>query len=360
MERRAQLPKASSAGAPAPVRKRRCSLVALCCLALLATGCGGGSAGTASGASGKTFGCGAAQLKVAIILPGPVSDGGYNGAAAAGMKQAEEKYCIKSAISENVSLADNVKVIRGYAADGFDVIIGHGEHNQNPMDQVSRTFPDVKYFVHAGDLDGNESVASSYLASEEAGYLEGLVAAHLTKSKKIGFIGFTPIAIIVRAMNALEKGAQSVDPAIKVDKVFTQSLVDPSVAREAANALLANGDDVLAHINGGPNALEIFKAAEAKGAKAMGWPTDQSKAAPNTVATSILVNYPKLIVAEVGSVVDGTFKGGVTRYGLASGIVGLAPLAEWVPAEAKAAVKAAQAQILSGDLKIEVPGTLEK
>jgi basic membrane protein A len=344
-------------------------LAAASATALLLTACGGGSggadsdtaaAGSRDGESETTYGCGETPLKVAMILPGPVSDGGYNAAAAAGMKQAEEKYCIESAISENVPLADEAKVTQGYAADGFDVIIGHGEHNQNPMDQVSRTFPDVRYFVHAGDLEGNGSVASSYLATEEPGYLEGLVAARLTKTKKIGFIGYTPIAVIVRAMNALEKGAQSVDPSIKVDKVFTNSLVDPSATRQAANALLANGNDVLPHVNGGPNAAEIFKAAQEKGAKAMGWPVDQNKAAPDTVATSITVNYPKLILEEIGSVVDGSFKGGVTRYGIASGVVGIAPLAAWVPAEAKADVEAAMKQIESGELTIDVPGTLDK
>lgn len=345
-------------------------LVAVMMLGLVAGACGGGegagsteddsTTGTGAGASepaeGDTSGEG---MRVALITPGPISDQGYNAAANAGLEMAKEQFGVETAVSENTPIADNAKVIRGYAADGFDIIIGHGEHNQAPMEQVAAEFPDVKYFVHAGDLDGNPSIASSYLAFEEAAYLEGLIAAHLTESNKIGFVGFTPIAVIVRSINALEEAAQTIDPEIEVDHVFTDNLVDPSVAREATNALLANGADVIAHVNGGSNSVDIIRAAAEQGAPAMGFPVDQNQVSPQTVATSLLAKYPLLVVREIESVVNGEFPAGVTEYGIESGVIDIAEIPNWVPDEARQAVMEARDQILSGELTVDVSGSLD-
>lgn len=364
-------------------RRRRGSPAALAViilvLSLLAAACGGGAdqdatqpdddgAGTPAtdedtSTDTATDDGGAAAdeppLRVALITPGPVSDQGYNFAAALGMQMAEEEFGIETAISENVPIAENAQVIRGYAADGFDVIIGHGEHNGQPMLQVAEEFPDVRYFVHAGDVEGHPSIMSAQPRQEDAGYLQGIVAGHLSENGHMGFVAFTPLAAIVRVMNASRLGAETVQPDMEFSHVFTDNLVDPSVTREATNALIGNGADVILHINGGPNSPAIIEAAAEAGVYAMGFPVDQSEVAPDTVATSQLVNYPRLILLEIESVLNDEFQGGqIVEFSLESGVVGIAELADWIPEEARQAVEEARQQIMSGELRIDVPSSL--
>jgi len=334
------------------------SLAGIFAVAVLSAACGGGSDTAAGPASG---GCaeGEAPLRVAMVTPGPLSDGGYNYFAALGLEQAKEKYCIEYSVAENTPIAENAQAIRGFAADGFDVIIGHGEHNGQPMLQVAEEFPNVVYFVHMGDVDSSASVTSSYARFEESAYLQGIAAAYLSENAHIGFVGFAPLAVIGRAMNGSLEGARSINPEFKLSHIFTNSLVDPSIAREATNALIANGADVIMHIVGGPASAAIIEAAKEAGIPAMGFPGDQSGLAPDTVATSMLVRYPLLVVSQIESVINGTAQGGrIVNYGLDTGVMAIVPLADWVPQEAKDAVAAAAEKIISGELVIDVPASL--
>lgn len=346
-----------TAGVSTALLGRR-SLVGIVAVAVLSAACGGG--GEEEAAATGTCAAGQAPLRVAMVTPGPLSDGGYNYFASLGLEQASELYCMEYSIAENTPIAENAQAIRGFAADGFDVIIGHGEHNGQPMLQVAEEFPDVVYFVHMGDVDSSPSVTSSYARFEESAYLQGVAAAYLAEDVHIGFVGFNPLAVIVRAMNGSLEGAKSVNPDARLSHIFTNSLVDPSIAREATNALIANGANVIMHIVGGPASAAIIEAAAEAGIPAMGFPGDQSALGEDTVATSMLVRYPLLVVSQIESVINGDARGGqIVNYGLDTGVMAIVPLADWVPQEAKDAVAAATDRIISGDLVINVPATLD-
>ena len=335
-------------------------LLAVAVVALAACGSGssasGGSAasGSGSGGSGGSIGCEGRHLKVALVLPGPADDHGYNAAAVAGLEAAKKTYCLDTSVTDTVSQSNSFKVVSGYAASGYDVIIGHNEQFQDAMVQAAQRYPKVDYFAHAGDIDGNPHVQSSFLAEQDPAYLMGVLAGHLTKTDKIGFVGYQPLGIVISSMNAFLEGARSVKPDTKLFHIFTTNLTDSSVATQATNTLLGNGADVIAHINGGTNSADILKTAESHHAFAMGFPVDQSAVAPDAVASSLLVNYPQLVQDEIKEVVDGSFKGGLKSFSLSSGIVGLAPPSKIVPQDAVDAVNKAKQDLESGAIKVDV------
>jgi basic membrane protein A and related proteins len=72
-------------------------------------------------------------LHVALVLPGSVTEGTFNSAANTGIQTAKEKYDIDVSVRENTDFAEILEVVRSYARDGYDVVIGHGFQFAEPV-----------------------------------------------------------------------------------------------------------------------------------------------------------------------------------------------------------------------------------
>ena len=92
------------------------------------------------------------ELKVALVLPGPITDGTFSAAAHAGIKEAEKKYKIKVSIQENVSFAQSEAALLRYAREGFDIIIGHGFQFGDPAKKIHKRFPKTWFIVNTAKV----------------------------------------------------------------------------------------------------------------------------------------------------------------------------------------------------------------
>ncbi|WP_191864342.1 BMP family ABC transporter substrate-binding protein, partial [Pseudomonas viridiflava] len=85
-------------------------------------------------------------------------------------------------------------------------------------------YPDVR-FAHCGGLwkAGSDPMnAGSFFGYiDEAQYVNGVVAGHMSKSKKLGFVAAKPVPQVLRNLNAFAMGARSVDPSIVTTVIFT-------------------------------------------------------------------------------------------------------------------------------------------
>ena len=92
------------------------------------------------------------------------------------------------------------------------------------MLKMAEKYPKVR-FAHCGGLwsDGKhpKNTGSYFGYIDECQYLNGVVAGHTSKSKKIGFIAAKPIPQVLRNINASTLGARSVDPKITTQLVIT-------------------------------------------------------------------------------------------------------------------------------------------
>ncbi|NJN97115.1 MAG: BMP family ABC transporter substrate-binding protein, partial [Anaerolineales bacterium] len=124
-------------------------------------------------------------LKVAMLTSGPINDDGWNQTAYEGLK-AVEAAGAEIANTENVAQADQLDLIRSYADQGFNIIIGHGFEYGDALVAAAEEYPEVK-FIQIGGIAANETNILSYLfRTGEGGYAAGILAGLMAKEGKLG------------------------------------------------------------------------------------------------------------------------------------------------------------------------------
>jgi basic membrane protein A len=133
----------------------------------------------------------AATAKVALVLPGSISDGGWNQGAYEGLKALEAKG-FKVAFTENVAQAAIPQVVRGYADDGYDLIVGHGFQFGSLFAEIGPDYPKQKFFATTTAPGGTKIPDNVlYLDSRfaEVSYGAGALAALMSTKKGVGVVG---------------------------------------------------------------------------------------------------------------------------------------------------------------------------
>ena len=292
-------------------------------------------------------------LKVALCVSGPVNDGGFCAAAYAGLVQAEEEYGIESSYSENVAITDIEAIFTDYASQGYDLIIGHGFQFGDPALAVGELFPETK-FVCINATVSAENVASYAMGMQDGTYLMGVLAASMTESGKIGMVAGLEGPSQIKLVEGYKAGARSVNPDIEIFQAYTGSFTDIAKAKEAAEAMVSNGADILSHC-ANQAGMGAIKAAEEAGILATGDSVDQNSVSPDTVMCSTIYNIPKLVFTAIGDVQNGTFKGELYELGMADGIVSIAPyhgFEDKIPQEVKDKIAELEKEITSGAFKV--------
>lgn len=319
----------------------------LLALVLIAAACGGdddeGAATTAAGGGGDE------PVKVAFVYVGPTGDAGWTKKHDEGRKQVEEELgdAVETTFIENVQEgASSEQVFERLARDGNQVIFGTSFGYGDQMLAVAEKYPDV-VFEHATGYKVAENMGTYFGAAEEARYLSGMAAGAMTESNQIGYVAAFPIPEVLRGINAFTLGAQEVNPDAEVRVVWTSTWFDPAVEKEAAESVLNGGADVVAQHQDTPSAGE---AAQAVGARWVGYNDDMSQFAPEAWLTAPTWDWGPYYVDTVQSVIDGTWRSDQYYGDMADGLVNLAPVSEDVPEDVRARIDEAKAQIIDGEL----------
>lgn len=310
---------------------------------------------TAIGEDGKK------PLKVALCVTGAVNDMGWNQSAYEGLKLVEKEFGAEIAYTENIAAADMVSTFTDYAASGYDVVIGHSFQFGDPALEVASQYPDTKFVVIESEVSA-ENVASYVMKCEEGGYLMGMLAASMSKSNKLGFIGPVEGASLIKIMNGYEDGAKEINPNIEVQKAWTGSFTDTALAKESATSMIESGVDIIGHAANASGTGAIDAAKDA-GIYATGDSYDQNTLAPDTILSSAIYNVPELIKTSIQDIVDGKFEGKVKELGMAEGIVEVAPyhnLEEKIPEEVRTLIDEKIKAIKSGEFKVPCDTTVRK
>jgi basic membrane protein A and related proteins len=286
--------------------------------------------------------------RVAFVYVGPVGDLGWSYAHDQG-RLALEEMGVETAYSELVGEGpDAARVLRTYASQGYDLIFATSFGYMDSVIEVAADFPDVK-FEHATGYQTAENVGIYDGRGYQGWYLAGIVAGEMTESNILGYIAPYPIAEVVRNLNAFALGARSVNPNVEVRPIWLFSWFDPPREREAAQALIDAGVDVVARES---DSVEPDKAAEEAGVYAIGYNAISADVAPNAVLTAPIWDWSVIYEKKVSDVVNGTWTNEPIWWGMAEGVLDLAPIADFVPAEVAAEVEAQKAAIIAGEFEI--------
>jgi len=290
-------------------------------------------------------------LKVALLLPGTVTDGTFNAAADKGIKSAAAKFPnIRVTRQENIGLAQTEEALRAYARDGFDVVIGHGFQFAEPASKIHKQFPKTQFIINTAKVAAAPNLASFDNRWGDAGYIAGFVAAMMSKSGVIGHVGAIPVPVIQEYNEGFERGAKRFNPNIRMLSAYVGSFTDVAKGKEITLSLIERGADVVT-ATGNESVIGTLEAAKEKKVLMIGTAFDSAAFAPDTVVTTALINFDVNLEMAIGRVLEGRLEPRNYLLGLNENGIGLAGFGKFdagMPAENKARIRQLIADIRAG------------
>lgn len=232
--------------------------------------------------------------------------------------------------------------------EGCNIIFATSWGYMDTCEALAEEYPDV-YICHGTGYKSNGKNFINYFGRiYQARYLSGIAAGLKTESNKIGYVGAwgTDNGEVTSGCDAFAMGAYSVNPDCEVYIKTTNSWFDPEGERQAAEALIALGCDVISQHCDTPNPQ---LAAEEKGVWGVGYNSDMSKDAPKAVLTSAIWNWDIFYTWAVENVIRGTWTGENYYGGLADGFVGITELSDFCAENTAEEIEKARAKIVSGE-----------
>ena len=286
-------------------RKIALTLAAASCMVLAA--CGDDASKTAQQAQAPAAAGSSAPLKAAWIYPSPAADEGWSKQHDLSRQVIQKKFGdkVQTQFVENVTtMADAERVIRDLASQGNKIIFATSFEFMNPALKVAKEFPDVK-FEHATGYKTAENFNYYNARFYQGRYLAGKLAASMSKDGHLGYVAAVPIPEVLQGINAYTLGAQTVNPNVKVDVVWTNTWYDPGKEADATNTLIGQGCDIITHHT---NSQAVASTAESKGVKVISYNSAMVKAAPTQLIGAVTHHWDEYYAKRIQAVMDGTWK----------------------------------------------------
>ncbi len=198
-------------------------------------------------ATGKPF-------RVAVIMPSAINDLAFSqsmyDALVAVQKDMGGKDKFDFAYSDNMfNVPDAAAALRDYASKGYDLVIAHGSQYGASLADIAPDFPKTAFAwgtaVDTFESKGVKNISAYTVASDQGGYVEGVIAAKLSKSGTVGAIGPVPAGDGKLTIDGFVAGAKATNPNIKAQTQFTNDFSNAALMSQAAQTMVAAGADVL-------------------------------------------------------------------------------------------------------------------
>ena len=291
----------------------------------------------------------AEPFKVGFVYVGPIGDHGWTYMHDKGRQAVEKAFGddVETVYVEGVKYGpDSERVIRNMAQEGVDMIFATSFGYMDPMMKVAKEFPNVK-FEHATGYKTAPNMSAYSSRFYEGRYIQGVIAGHMSKKGKAGYIASFPIPEVIRGINAFYLGATSVNPDFDIDIVWVNTWYDPGKEADAAKVLMSEGADIITQHTDSPAPLQ---AAEGMGVMGFGQASDQIKFAPKAQLTAILDVWDSYYIERVKAAMNGTWTESNTWGGMDTGMVQMADYTN-MPVDIALIAQRLEDDILSGKFK---------
>ena len=289
-------------------------------------------------------------LKVAAVWTVPVEQQWASRLHTA-LIAAEERGEIDYVYSENITNTDYERVMREYAEQGVQLMIGEAFGVEQPARGVATDYPEIAFLMGSSlpPVEPNFATFDNFI--HEPSYLTGIIAGMKTETDRIGMVGGYAIPEVNRLMHAFMAGALSVNPDVTFSVSFINSWYDPPKAKETAFAMVDAGADILYAERFG-----VSDAAKERGILAIGNVIDTAADYPGTILASALWHGAPMIDRAIADVKAGSFT--ASDYGIYAfmeyGGGSLVVDEELAGPEAVAAAKDVEAKILDKSFVVEI------
>jgi basic membrane protein A len=201
-------------------------------------------------------------MKVAMLIPGNITDGGFMEAGYNGLLKIHEE------LGAEIYYIDQIKpelelltaALQELAQGSPDLIIAHGGQNSTAAANVAKEFPDIKFVVVQGGVTG-DNLSSYEVLQEESAWLAGAAAGLLTESNVVGHISGIRVTPGLKGRAAFADGLKYTNPDAEYLTIFAGDQDDVELARVVAEAEIAEGADIIfTMLNAGrPGAIEAMR-----------------------------------------------------------------------------------------------------
>ena len=291
-------------------------------------------------------------LRIAIVSPSTINDFAFTQSIYDAMIALQDHYgedTITFDYSENMFIVDDAAAaIRDYAASGYDMVIAHGSQYGSSLQEIAPDFPEVSFaWGTTVDTFGLDNIFAYEAASDEGGYVNGVMAAMLTESKVIGVVGPVQTGDAKLYVDGFVEGVKATDPEIEVLVTYINDFSNVALAAETAETQIAAGADVMTGT--AQMVVGAIGKIQEEGGYWFGTQADQAAFAPDTVVASQVYHWEVIFKEIIELRSQGILGGRSFEANLANGgeVIAFNPDIE-IPDEVKAAAESAIEQIKTG------------
>jgi basic membrane protein A and related proteins len=300
-----------------------------------------------------------AQIRVAIVMPSSTTDLSWSQSIYQGLREVQAmmggESALEIAFTEGMfDVAAAAETLRGYAEDGYDLVIAHGTQYGTSLFDIAPDFPETSFAwgtaTDTGESQGLTNVFAYEASAEEGGYVNGVMAALMSEANVIGIVGPVQAGDALLYINGFIQGAQATNPDAEVLVAYTGSFSDVAAGTDVANTHIAAGADVLTGTS--QMVVGAIEAIETQGGYWFGTQWDQSPQWPDAVVVSQVYSWAPVLADMIERHQNGELGGVAYTLTLENGGQKFVFGNVAVPADVLAAAGAAAAGILSGEIEV--------
>ncbi|MCX6059803.1 MAG: BMP family protein [Chloroflexi bacterium] len=302
----------------------------------------------------------AEPFRVAVIMPSAINDLAFSQSMFDALTRIQEEMggtdAFEFVYSDGMfNVDDAAAAIRDYATEGYDLVIAHGSQYGSSLQEIAPDFPETSFaWGTTAETFGVPNIFAYEAASQEGGYVNGVLAATLSTSKVIGIVGPIEVGDAKLYVDGFKAGVATTDPAVKVNVNYIGSFSDVALASEAATTHIAAGADALT----GTAQMVVGAIGKAEEANALwfGTQSNQTSLAPTIVVASQVYHWEVALREIITLINSGTLGGQSFKANLANG----GEVVEFNPdyalsADATALAESTIQGIIDGTITITLP-----
>ncbi len=252
-------------------------------------------------------------FRVAVVMPSAINDLAFSQSMYDALMAIQEEMGgpdkMELVYSEGMFVVDDAAAaIRDYASQGYDLIIAHGSQYGSSLQEIAPDFPETSFaWGTTVETFGQPNIFAYEARSEQGGYVNGVMAASLSKTGVIGIVGPIETGDAKLYIDGFKAGAEATNPDITVNINYIGSFSDVALAAEAANTHIAAGADVLAGT--AQMVVGAIGVADENGALWFGTQASQTSLAPDVVVANQIYHWEVVLSEMIDLIKSGTYGG---------------------------------------------------
>lgn len=292
------------------------------------------------------------DMKVAIVMPGPITDHGWSQSGYEAMQVIGQTLGIETGYAEKVHQPDHVESLSDFARRGFTHVIGHGGEFQDAIERVAARFPDTRFIVTNG-LRARDNITTADFYFSQPAYLLGYLAGRVTRTGKVGLVQAQQFKFTNDTLAGFEAGFKSARPDGTVFSTWTGDWEDVAKGKEAALTQIGQGADIVWPTMDSAT-QGALQAVRENGAKAFGLYYDAISRWPDIILQSSILDVKSLIVSLIATAKTEGLEGRNYKYDLTQpDSVRLGSYHPDIPQDIVNDTEDLKARILAGGLVVE-------